>query len=101
MSPGTRKPSASVEPPNGFLGYVGLKDLPKPYRCAPCAKIEAQAAEIAALREAVESAAEEISGMGIVFSDERVSYEEVQITRGWREEFLALPAVRRALEEER
>ena len=38
---------------NGFLGYVGLKDLPKPYRCAPCAKIEAQAAEIAALREAV------------------------------------------------
>lgn len=95
LSPGTRKPSASVEPPNGFLGYVGLKDLPKPYRCAPCAKIEAQAAEIAALREAVESAAEEISGMGIVFSDERVSYEEVQITRGWREEFLALPADRR------
>lgn len=53
--------------------------------------------EIVELRAALQSAVDEVVGMGVSFSDERVSYEEVQITRGWREEFLALPASRRAL----
>jgi len=62
-----------------------------------------QEALLAALRErdeaeeAIRFAAEEFGGAATEFSDERCSYEAVQITRGSREEFLGMPAVRRAL----
>lgn len=38
---------------HGFLGYVGGKDLPRPYRCKLCAIIAEKDAEIAALRDVV------------------------------------------------
>lgn len=60
-----------------------------------------QAAEIAALRERVREVAEELSDSSVTFADPRVSYEEIQLTAGWRREWLSRPEVRRALEEEK
>ena len=54
--------------------------------------------ELAEAEEAICLAAEELSLDGVVFSDERVSYEEIQVTRGSIKEFRDHPAVRRALE---
>lgn len=58
-----------------------------------------QDAEIAALRERVREVAEELSDSSVTFADPRVSYEEVQLTAGWRKEWLSRPEVMRALEE--
>lgn len=63
-------------------------------------KNERQAAEIGLLRERVREVAEELSDSSVTFSDPRVSYEEIQLTAGWRKEWLSCPEVVRALEEE-
>lgn len=64
-------------------------------------KNEQQAVEIGLLRERVREVAEELSDSSVTFSDPRVSYEEIQLTAGWRKEWLSYPEVVRALEEKR
>ena len=62
-------------------------------------KVDEYRKEIAALRERVREAAEELSNPSVTFADPRVSYEEIQLTAGWRKEWLSYPEVVRALEE--
>ena len=95
-------PSASTE-------RVGNSTWLTFVRCGPCAfdmqmskwnrrPIEdALRAELEEAREAIRDAAEETSGTSLV-DDERLSYEEIQVTRGWRNEWRGLPAVSKALE---
>ena len=46
---GVNRTARWCESCHGFVGYVGAKDLPRPYRCKLCAIIAEKDAEIAAL----------------------------------------------------
>ncbi len=48
-------------------------------------------------REAIRDALDETSGAAAL-DDERLPYEEIQVTRGWRAEWKNLPAVKAAME---
>jgi hypothetical protein len=78
--------------------------------CTTCALLDAEEdvinaeieivklrADLAAAEEAIRDAHDETSGAAAC-DDERLPYEEIQVTRGWRAEWRNLPAVRKALE---
>jgi len=62
-------------------------------------RAESAERELAEAREAIRDASCELSG-DAALDDERLRYEEIQLTRGWRQEWRSLPAVRAALVEE-
>lgn len=59
-------------------------------------RAESAERDLADAEEAIRLASEQID-VSPTFEDERVSYVEVQMDRGFRAEWLSLPAVRRAL----
>jgi len=93
---------------HGFLGYVGGKDLPRPYRCKLCAIIAEKDAEIAALqqndanREALLDSLLRLRNehiLEIAALREFVRWHVMHHPQSWPGNAEIMPAVRRALKE--
>jgi len=80
--------------PNEHSPGGRVETLPELFRRA-----EAAERKLAEAEEVIRLANEQVD-VKPTFEDERVSYVEVQMDRGFRAEWLALPAVRRALGKE-